>query len=95
LACRLGARCPSQAEARFCRYFNARSLLCAYQPILNLRTGAISGCEVLARWRDVDGAVLSPHEFIPIVERAKMTRRFTETVVNKAFDELTTHVPPD
>jgi diguanylate cyclase (GGDEF)-like protein len=82
-------------EARFCRYFDARSLVCAYQPIMDLRTGAISGCEVLSRWRDVDGSILYPDKFIPIVERAKMTRKFTDVVVNKAFDELTTHIPPD
>lgn len=81
-------------EARFRRYFNADSLVCAYQPILDLRTGVISGCEVLARWRDVDGSIVYPDTFIPFVERVGMTRKFTEIVVNKAFDELTTTLPP-
>ena len=82
-------------EARFCRHFDGRSLLCVYQPILDLRTGTISGCEVLARWRDVDGSILNPDKFIPIIERARMTRKFTEILVKKAFYELAANVPPD
>lgn len=81
-------------EARFCRHFDARSLVCAYQPILDLHTGAISGCEVLARWRDIDGSILGPDNFIPIVERTHMTRKFTEILAKKALDELSPHVPP-
>src|SRR5690606_33282233 len=39
-------------EARFRRHLDAKSIVCAYQPVMELDTGEITGCEVLARWRD-------------------------------------------
>lgn len=80
-------------EARFRRNLDAASIICTYQPILNLRTGEIAGCEVLARWRDVDGSVVMPYKFIPLVERDGIGLRFTELLAERAFDELSTHVP--
>ena len=42
-------------ELRFNRGLSEQSIVVAYQPILDLRSDAIVGCEVLARWRDVEG----------------------------------------
>src|SRR5260370_6648055 len=39
-----------------------------YQPIFDLRTGAILGCEALARWIRDDGSVIAPMSFIPHAE---------------------------
>lgn len=39
------------------------------QPKINLRTGKIVGAEALARWIQKDGRVVSPMEFIPMLER--------------------------
>lgn len=80
-------------SSRFRRHLNTSSIVCAYQPILDLRTGKISGCEVLARWRDVDGSIVSPDKFIDFVSRSGETLAFTKMVVDKAFDELTTALP--
>jgi sensor c-di-GMP phosphodiesterase-like protein len=60
---------------------------CVYQPIIDLRTGRLSGCEVLARFEDEFGP-LSPDEFIPQVERQKLTWAFTEIVLARALDDL-------
>ncbi|GAB4576768.1 MAG: hypothetical protein Tsb0019_01980 [Roseibium sp.] len=60
---------------------------CAYQPIIDLRTGRLSGCEVLARFEDESGP-LSPVDFIPEVERQKLTWTFTEIVLTKALRDL-------
>ena len=43
----------------------------------------------------MDGSILYPDKFIPIVDRARMTRKFTEILVKKAFYELAANVPPD
>jgi len=39
-----------------------------YQPVINLRTGALSGCEVLARWEKKNGEVVPPGAFIEYAE---------------------------
>ncbi|MGO4840351.1 EAL domain-containing protein, partial [Rhizobiaceae sp. 2RAB30] len=64
------------------------SIVLAYQPIIHLESGKVSGCEVLARWRDVDDSILFPDAFIGIVERHNLTRRFTSLVARRAFAEL-------
>ena len=39
-----------------------------YQPKANLKTGAITGVEALLRWQRPDGSLVSPAEFIPLLE---------------------------
>ncbi|MEO3386549.1 EAL domain-containing protein [Mesorhizobium sp. CAU 1741] len=80
-------------EARFRRHLDAGSIVCAYQPVMELETGEINGCEVLARWRDVDDRIVFPDRFIDIVERNGMTLRFTELVAQRAFEELSATLP--
>ncbi|RYE88789.1 MAG: EAL domain-containing protein [Hyphomicrobiales bacterium] len=81
-------------EARFQRNFTRESIICTYQPILSLSTGAIAGCEVLVRWRDIDGTVVFPDQFLPVVEKHGLGRRLTEFVVQRAYEELSRKVPP-
>ena len=71
-------------DARFCRYLTVQSIVVAYQPVLDLRSRKISGCEVLARWRDIDSKIVAPNRFIDIVERTGRTLLFTQMVVDKA-----------
>ncbi len=40
----------------------------AFQPIIDLRTGEISGVEALARWTHPERGPISPAQFIPIAE---------------------------
>lgn len=82
-------------EARFRRHLDADTIRCAYQPILDLRTGRIAGCEVLARWADMDGTIAMPDRFIPVVERYGLGEMFTRLVIGRACSELSAHIPPD
>ena len=82
-------------EARFNRHLNAQSVVVAYQPIIDLRSGEVSGCEVLARWRDVDGTIVAPNRFIEIVARTGRTAAFTQMVADRAYEELGRHIPRD
>lgn len=77
-------------EARFLRHLSADTIVCYYQPLYDLRKGCTTGCEVLARWRDVEGAILSPDRFLPFVEKHGLTRQFTEMVVERAAADLAT-----
>lgn len=81
-------------EARFRRHLDASSIICAYQPIMDLASGEITGCEVLARWRDIDDRIVYPDRFIDVVERHNLTLRFTELVARRACEELSAQVAP-
>lgn len=82
-------------EARFLRNLDASSLLCAYQPILEMRSGEIAGCEVLVRWRDVDDTIVYPDAFLPIVARHGLMRQLTTLLVERAAAELVERLRPD
>lgn len=49
-----------------------------YQPIIDLASNRILGFEVLARWHSLDQGVVSPREFIPIIEDYGMLDMLTE-----------------
>lgn len=80
-------------EARFCRYLDEESVVCMYQPVMALETGEITGCEVLARWRDIDDSIVFPDRFIEVIERRGLTKRFTEMVARRACTELSSQLP--
>lgn len=56
-----------------------------YQPIMNLSTGELTGCEVLIRWEKKDGEIVSPGMFIDYAEATglaiPMTIRMMQQVV--------------
>jgi sensor c-di-GMP phosphodiesterase-like protein len=80
-------------EARFLRRLEKGSVVCAYQPLLDLKTGIATGCEVLARWKDVDGTIVPPDRFLRIIEKHGLTERFTSMVVAYAYADLRSSVP--
>lgn len=80
-------------DSRFLRRFQGQGMTCAYQPLLDLRSGLVTGCEVLARWRDVDGTTVYPDRFIPLVEARGLTLDFTRIVVAAAHRDLVPLVP--
>ncbi len=80
-------------EARFLRRFERGFVVCAYQPLLHLSSRTVTGCEVLARWRDMDGAIVSPDRFLPIIEKHGLTLKFTRMMVETAFAELSAQLP--
>lgn len=43
-----------------------------YQPQVNARTQHLTGAEALLRWRNPKGKMVSPMEFVPILEKTKM-----------------------
>lgn len=60
---------------------------CEYQPIVELKTGNIVGCEALARFRDQYGQ-LSPIEFIPQIAALNQTEAFTRHILMTAINEI-------
>ena len=62
----------------------------AYQPIVCLRTRAIHGLEVLARWHDHDFGAVPPKDFIPIALQASLLPLLTLNLVRRACAEAGT-----
>jgi sensor c-di-GMP phosphodiesterase-like protein len=63
-----------------------------YQPTFHLKTGAILGCEVLARWIRDDGSVVPPMSFIPLAESSGRIRPMTWQILERALKELNAHL---
>lgn len=56
-----------------------------WMPIVDLRTGTISGFEALARWEDADG-LNDPAEFIPIMESSGLICELDLAIVHQALE---------
>lgn len=59
-----------------------------YQPIFDLKTGQIKGCEVLARWLREDGSVVPPMNFIPLAESSGRIQVMTWQILKSALSDL-------
>ena len=62
------------------------SIEVAYQPIINVKTGAVDSTEALARWRYLKQDI-SPGEFIPIVDESGMGQRFAKNILAKVIGQ--------
>lgn len=56
-----------------------------YQPKIDVDTGAVRCVEALIRWRHARYGMISPAEFIPIVERTTMIHALTNWVIRTAL----------
>ncbi|HET8562835.1 MAG TPA: phosphodiesterase [Candidatus Binatia bacterium] len=60
-------------------------LFLLYQPKVSLKTGSISGLEVLARWRHPRFGLIEPDQFIPVAERTGLIIPLTLWVLHNAL----------
>ncbi len=59
-----------------------------YQPMFNLRSGAVIGCEALARRIRADGSIEPPSTFIALAERSGRIQAMTWQILACALREL-------
>jgi EAL domain-containing protein (putative c-di-GMP-specific phosphodiesterase class I) len=60
-------------------------LVPVFQPIVELRTGRITGFEVLTRWKHSKRGLVLPENFIHMAERQGLMDALTEKVLRTAF----------
>jgi diguanylate cyclase (GGDEF)-like protein/PAS domain S-box-containing protein len=107
---RLGTRDadgPLELAARLRRAIADEELTLHYQPIIDLRSGALTGVEALVRWNDPTRGLIAPAEFIPLAERSGLIRPISEWVLGEASRQaaawraagydlsISINVPPD
>ena len=59
-----------------------------YQPVVDLKSGAIIGAEALLRWPNPHGTWRSPEEFIPIAEKCGLIVPLSEWILSEACTQL-------
>jgi len=67
-----------------------RELWIAWQPIINLQRGVITGAEALMRWTKADGVPVSPADFIPLAEEIGMIEQLGDWVLRSACAQIQT-----
>lgn len=76
-------------ETSLRRALEAEQLTLAYQPVIDLATGAVTGFEALARWREGDVDV-PPSSFIPVAEDSGLIVPLGRWVLDAALRTLKT-----
>jgi diguanylate cyclase (GGDEF)-like protein len=61
-----------------------------YQPIVDLRSGAVSACEALLRWSHPTRGMISPAEFVPLAEEVGLIVPLGEWVLRRACADAST-----
>ncbi|WP_051460079.1 EAL domain-containing protein [Methylopila sp. 73B] len=59
-----------------------------YQPVIDITTGKLAGCEVLVRWRRRNGTMIPPGRFIALAEASGEIFPMTLALMEAARDEL-------
>ena len=59
-----------------------------YQPIIDLRSGQLTGFEVLARWRHPDRGLLGPDQFLPMAEETGLIGELGAAVLRASLTQL-------
>jgi len=78
------ARRRFSIETELRRALDKDQLKLFYQPLINLKSGEVSGFEALARWTHDDRGEISPAEFIPVAEESGLILQLGRWAMNKA-----------
>lgn len=83
------ARRRFSIETELRRAIEGDQLKLAFQPLIDLPTGQVSGFEALARWDHEDRGAISPCEFIPVAEESGLIVALGRWALNAASRTLT------
>jgi diguanylate cyclase (GGDEF)-like protein/PAS domain S-box-containing protein len=77
-----------QLETDLRRALERKEFLLHFQPKASLASGEIIGCEALLRWRHPDKGIVSPAEFIPLLEDSGLIVPVGEWVIHAACEQI-------
>lgn len=69
---------------------HANEFVLHYQPKVDMRTGAVLGAEALIRWQKPSGQLLSPAEFLSVVQNHPLEFELDELVIRTAMAQMQT-----
>lgn len=58
-----------------------------YQPVADLKTGAITAYEALLRWRHPERGIVAPGDFLPVAEATGLILSFGDWVIHQALSD--------
>lgn len=70
------------------RAIRRKEFVAFYQPVMNLETGQLAGCEALVRWRKRDGTIITPARFLPFAENSGLIYGMTRQVMRRVQADL-------
>ena len=82
------ARRRFSIETELRRALDKDQLNLFFQPLIDLRSGEVSGFEALARWTHEDRGEISPAEFIPVAEESGLILQLGRWAMDKAAQTL-------
>src|SRR5438270_351860 len=82
------ARRRFSIETELRRALDKDQLTLFYQPLINLKSGEVTGFEALARWTHEDRGEISPTEFIPVAEESGLILQLGRWAMDKAAQTL-------
>ncbi|WP_232315253.1 putative bifunctional diguanylate cyclase/phosphodiesterase [Aquincola tertiaricarbonis] len=59
-----------------------------YQPKVDMRRGTVLGMEALLRWNHPEHGVISPAQFLPLIEHTGLSARVGDWVLGQALEQL-------
>jgi diguanylate cyclase (GGDEF)-like protein/PAS domain S-box-containing protein len=85
---RAGAMRRIEVERELRHALDRDELALHYQPVLNLRTGEITGLEALVRWQHPERGLLDPAEFVSIAEDSGLIEPIGRWVQERACRQV-------
>jgi EAL domain-containing protein (putative c-di-GMP-specific phosphodiesterase class I)/GAF domain-containing protein len=85
LATRIQAQQDISLEAALHRALRDGELEPFFQPLVDLRSGAVMGVEALVRWRDAKGSLIEAATVLAAARRAGLTARVDLALIDKAI----------
>ena len=83
-----GLRDRHESLDRIRRALAANEFVLYYQPKVNMCTGEVVGAEALIRWQHPDRGLVSPGEFLPIIEGHPLGIEIGNWVINSALIQM-------
>ena len=77
-----------EVEQRLRLAIRDQSFFCAFQPKVDFRSDTIVGMEVLLRWRDENGVIRAPGDFIKLAIELGLIDDITMIVVEQVIDQI-------